>query len=104
MREDFIVLVIVGLVCGFVDCSLGMGYGVTSATVLVSFDIAPAVASASVHAAEVFVDSKSAVSHLKSGTVSISPLLLHTKYVFGLMIQHCAEEVAEARRLPRPLS
>jgi len=65
MREDFIVLVIVGLVCGFVDCSLGMGYGVTSATVLVSFDIAPAVASASVHAAEVFVDSKSAVSHLE---------------------------------------
>jgi len=69
MREDSIVLVIVGLVCGFVDCSLGMGYGATSATVLVSFDIAPAVASASVHTAEAFVDSISAASHLKFGNV-----------------------------------
>jgi uncharacterized membrane protein YfcA len=69
MREDFIVLVIVGLVCGFVDCSLGMGYGVTSATVLVSFDIARAVARASVHTAEAFVDSISAASHLKFGNV-----------------------------------
>ena len=69
MREDFIVLVIVGLVCGFVDCSLGMGYGVSSATVLVSFDIAPAVARASVHAAEAFVGSISATSHLKFGNV-----------------------------------
>ena len=50
--EDFIALVVAGLACGFVDSSLGMGYGVTSASVLVSFGIAPAVASASVHTAE----------------------------------------------------
>ena len=68
-REDSVILVIVGLVCGFVDCSLGMGDGVTSATVLVSFDIAPAVARASVHTAEAFVDSISATSHLKFGNV-----------------------------------
>ncbi len=67
--EDFIALVIAGLACGFVDASLGMGYGVTSASVLVSFGIAPAIASASVHTAEAVVDSFSAGAHLKFGNV-----------------------------------
>lgn len=77
--EDFLALVIAGLACGFVDSSLGMGYGVTSASVLVSFGIAPAVASASVHTAEAFVDAMSAGSHLKFGNVNkrlIAPLLI----------------------------
>ena len=76
---EFLVLVISGLVCGFVDASLGMGYGVTAASVLVSFGIAPAVASASVHTAEAFVDSVSAGSHLKFGNVRkdlLVPLLV----------------------------
>lgn len=77
--ESFIALMVAGLACGFVDSSLGMGYGVTSATVLVSFGIAPAVASASVHTAEALVDSISAGSHLKLGNVRkdlIVPLLI----------------------------
>ena len=79
MWVDFITLVIAGLACGFVDACLGMGYGVTSATVLVSFGIAPAVASASVHTAEAFVDVISAGSHLKFGNVRkdlLVPLLI----------------------------
>jgi hypothetical protein len=77
--RDFIALVIAGLACGFVDSSLGMGYGVTSASVLVSFGIAPAVASASVHTAEAFVDTISGGSHLKLGNVRkdlLIPLLI----------------------------
>lgn len=77
--EDFIIIVIAGLACGFVDASLGMGYGVTSATVLVSFGIAPAAASASVHTAEAFVDTISAGFHLKFGNVRkdlLVPLLI----------------------------
>jgi uncharacterized membrane protein YfcA len=77
--ENFIALVIAGLACGFIDSCLGMGYGVTSASVLVSFGIAPAVASASVHTAEAFVDSISAASHLKFGNVEkrlLAPLLI----------------------------
>jgi len=76
---DFIIFVTVGLVCGFIDSSLGMGFGVSSATILVSFGIAPAVASASVHTAEAFVDSISAGSHLKFGNVRkdlLVPLLI----------------------------
>lgn len=42
-----------------------MGYGVSAASVLVTFGIAPAIASASIHTAEGFVDSVSAVAHWK---------------------------------------
>jgi len=64
-----LVYVLVGLICGFVDSTLGMGFGVTSSTVLITFGIAPAVASASVHAAEAVVDLFSAVIHHKLGNV-----------------------------------
>lgn len=72
---DFIALVVAGLACGFVDASLGMGYGVTSASVLVSFGIAPAIASASVHTAEAVVDTISGGAHLKLGNVRKDLLL-----------------------------
>jgi len=64
-----LVYILVGLVCGFVDSALGMGFGVTSATILVSFGVVPAVASASVHAAEAAVDIVSALAHHKFGNV-----------------------------------
>ena len=77
--EEFFAIIVAGVFCGFVDSSLGMGYGVTSATVLVSFGVSPAAASASVHTAEAFVDVISAGSHLKFGNVRkdlLSPLLI----------------------------
>ncbi|HUS77463.1 MAG TPA: sulfite exporter TauE/SafE family protein [Patescibacteria group bacterium] len=46
-----------------------MGIGVTSTTVLVTFGVAPAIASASVHTAEAAVDIVSAISHWKLGNV-----------------------------------
>jgi uncharacterized membrane protein YfcA len=65
MEGIFLIYIIVGLVVGFVDSSLGMGYGVTATSVLITFGIAPAVASASIHTSEGFVDAISAVSHWK---------------------------------------
>lgn len=79
MNGWLIALLLAGLSCGFVDASLGMGYGVTSATVLVTFGIAPAIASASVHTSEMVVDSVSALSHHKLRNVEftwLKPLLL----------------------------
>lgn len=46
-----------------------MGFGVTSATLLVTFGVTPAIASASVHAAEAVVDIVSAVIHHRMGNV-----------------------------------
>lgn len=74
----FWLLFLVGLSCGFVDTSLGMGYGVTSATVLLVFGMAPSLVSASVHAAEAVVDSGSAYFHHKLDNVDrhLLPTLL----------------------------
>jgi uncharacterized membrane protein YfcA len=66
---NFVAFLLAGLFCGFVDSCLGMGFGVTSASVLIAFGVAPAIASASVHTAEAAVDIVSALSHYKLGNV-----------------------------------
>ena len=60
---NFLLLAIVGLLAQLVDGSLGMAYGVTSQSLLLTIGIAPALASASVHIAEVGTTAASGVSH-----------------------------------------
>lgn len=62
MRK-LIVLALVGFVAQLVDGSLGMGYGVTSSTMLVLAGLTPAAASASVHFSELGTNLASGVSH-----------------------------------------
>lgn len=64
MRK-IIILAFVGLVAQLVDGSLGMAYGVTSTSLLLAFGIAPAVASASVHMAEIVTTAASGLSHIR---------------------------------------
>lgn len=52
-----------------VDGSLGMGYGLTSSTLLLAIGLAPAAASASVHLAEIGTSATSAYSHARLGNV-----------------------------------
>jgi uncharacterized membrane protein YfcA len=67
--QDFLLFVVVGVAAQLVDGALGMAYGVTATTVLLSVGVAPAVASASVHAAEVFTTGLSGASHWWYGNV-----------------------------------
>ena len=60
---------IAGMVAQLVDGVLGMGYGVSAATLLVAFGIAPAVVSATVHAAELPTAAVSGLAHLREGNV-----------------------------------
>lgn len=62
----------VGLVAQIVDGALGMAYGLTSTSFLLSLGVAPAAASASVHLAEVFTTGFSGLSHWKLGNVNPS--------------------------------
>jgi uncharacterized membrane protein YfcA len=52
--DDFVLFVAVGFAAQMVDGAVGMAYGLSGTSVLLSFGIPPATASASVHAAEVF--------------------------------------------------
>src|SRR5688500_20407141 len=67
--RNLVILGFVGLVAQLVDGSLGMGFGVTSSTLLIAAGIAPAMASASIHFAEVGTTLISGFSHHKMGNV-----------------------------------
>lgn len=67
--KKLIVFAFIGLFAQLIDGALGMAYGVTSSSLLLAFSIAPAVASASVHLAEVVTTAASGVSHIKFGNV-----------------------------------
>ena len=62
--SDFLLFLAVGFLGQIVDGALGMAYGVVSSTVLLAFGVAPANASAAVHAAELFTTAASGSSHL----------------------------------------
>ena len=61
--ETFFLFLLVGLLAQAVDGALGMAYGVISSSVLMALGVPPAVASASVHTAEIFTTAASAGSH-----------------------------------------
>ncbi len=65
--NKLILLALVGLAAQLVDGALGMGYGVTSTTMLVLAGLTPALASASVHLAEIGTTLASGASHWKLG-------------------------------------
>jgi len=68
--QDFLIFLFVGFLAQIVDGALGMAYGVISSTVLLSFGVPPATASASVHTAEVFTTAASAASHSANKNVN----------------------------------
>ncbi len=70
-----IAIAVAGFVAQLVDGSLGMGYGVTSTTFLLTLGLAPALASASVHLAEIGTSAVSGVSHWRLGNVNTRVLL-----------------------------
>lgn len=67
---DFFIFVLIGVAAQLVDGTMGMGYGATSTSLLLSIGIPPAVSSTSVHVAEMFTTGASAVSHFKFGNIN----------------------------------
>lgn len=67
--QKLILIAAVGFGAQLVDGSLGMAYGVTSATLLLAIGTSPAVASASVHLAEIGTTLASGASHWRFGNV-----------------------------------
>jgi uncharacterized membrane protein YfcA len=62
-------LSVAGFVAQLVDGSLGMGYGITSSTILLFVGLSPAAASASVHFAKIGTGATSGIAHHKFGNV-----------------------------------
>lgn len=70
MGSEFFIFAAIGFFAQIVDGALGMAYGVVSSTMLLSFGVPPAAASASVHAAEMFTTAASATSHVSHRNVN----------------------------------
>jgi uncharacterized protein len=68
--QRFILLAFFGLIAQLVDGSLGMAYGLTSTTLLLASGLTPALASASVHMAEVGTTLVSGVAHSRLGNTN----------------------------------
>lgn len=69
MELNILVFILVGFVAQMIDGALGMAYGVSSNTFLLSIGVPPAAASASVHMAEVVTTAISGASHWKLGNL-----------------------------------
>lgn len=69
METSILVFVLVGFIAQMIDGALGMAYGVSSNTFLLSLGIPPAAASASVHMAEVVTTGIPGFSHWRLGNV-----------------------------------
>ncbi len=70
LDRSLIWVVLAGFLAQMVDGALGMGYGVTSTSVMLSTGLSPAAISASIHTSEVFSSAVSGYSHYKFGNVN----------------------------------
>lgn len=89
MDFNFLTFVLVGFIAQLIDGALGMAYGVSSNTFLLSIGIPPAAASASVHMAEVVTTAISGFSHWRLGN-------LDRRLVFSLLIPGAAGAIVGA--------
>ena len=67
---QFLFFILAGFLAQMVDGVLGMGYGVTSATCLITMGINPVSISSAIHASEIFTTGVSGYSHYKFGNVN----------------------------------
>lgn len=65
LNSDLVFYLLVGIGAQLVDGSLGMGYGATATSFLLTLGVPPAVSSTSVHLSEMFTTGASAISHFK---------------------------------------
>jgi uncharacterized membrane protein YfcA len=74
MWEEVVVFGCIGFAAQAIDGALGMAYGVTATTMLLGLGVAPPIASASVHTAEVFTTAVSGTAHWQLGNVDVALL------------------------------
>ncbi|HET6990404.1 MAG TPA: TSUP family transporter [Bacteroidia bacterium] len=65
INSQILLWILAGVLAQLIDGSMGMAYGVTTTTFLMTFGISPAVASASMHASEIFTTGTSSLVYLR---------------------------------------
>jgi hypothetical protein len=70
INSDILIYMLIGFLAQVIDGAIGMAYGLTSSTLLLSAGVSPAASSSSVHASEIFTSGVSGWMHLKFGNVN----------------------------------
>src|SRR5690349_12826954 len=70
INSDFYLFILAGFIAQMIDGALGMAYGVSASTFLLSFGVPPAAASASIHTSEIFTSGVSGLMHLRFQNVN----------------------------------
>lgn len=70
MDSPLLIYALIGFAAQMIDGSIGMAYGLVSASSLVAAGVPPATASAAVHLAEIFTTGASGYSHWRLGNVN----------------------------------
>lgn len=68
--QEFLIFLAGGFVAQMIDGALGMAYGVSASTFLLTFGVSPAAASAAVHTSEIFSSGASGLAHLRFQNVN----------------------------------
>lgn len=74
--HKLLIFALAGFVAQLVDGSLGMGFGASSSSILLTFGISPAIVSATVHFSQIATTFVSGTSHLKFKNVH-QPTMWH---------------------------
>lgn len=69
--SSILLWILAGFIAQLIDGSMGMAYGVTTTTFLLSFGISPAVASASMHASEIMTTGTSSLIYLRYRNINV---------------------------------
>lgn len=99
--QKLLILGIFGFVAQLIDGTLGMAYGVTSTTLLLSAGAAPAIASATVHLAEIGTTLASGTAHWRFGNVDWRTVTLMAipgalgGFAGAVLLSNLSAEVAE---------
>ncbi|WP_128544006.1 sulfite exporter TauE/SafE family protein [Larkinella soli] len=70
LNNDIWYYILGGFIAQMIDGALGMAYGVTATTLLLTVGVSPAAVSASVHTSEIFTSGVSGYMHLRFGNVN----------------------------------
>lgn len=69
-QKDFINGLTIGIIAQAIDGAIGMAYGITATTFMLSQGFSPAIASSSVHIAEIFTTGASGLSHWRLNNIN----------------------------------